>query len=232
MSSSDFSRRLLAIQYGARLPPRSPRFRWPGNAALLAIQSHLANDLFADSHPPSTKYQRAFLKELTARLQDAVDEAAVSLAGQGVEDTELPEVDSYLLEQYAELMTDTPASMDAAPEPEYVTYLWPRSAADPNTPMDQVVLREEGSAISRGTTGLKTWEASLRLASHLLANQADLLTKPGSRVLELGSGAGLLGAVCATRQATSGGNECRTWMTDVPGQVLERIEETLHLSEC
>lgn len=92
---------------------------------------------------------------------------------------------------------------------------------------------------------------SLRLAAHLLADP-KLITAERTRILELGSGAGLLGCVCAKLQQ-SGSSQARgqlvdtdvksarerggqdshpqIWMTDVPGQVLDRLEETLELSE-
>ncbi|KAN0064787.1 hypothetical protein ACQY0O_001844 [Thecaphora frezii] len=298
-----FYRLLLLIQYQARLPPRSPRFRWPSAPALLAIQPYLFRDLFhshpipvlsssSSPHPPNlpnlapsfpparNKYERLFLKELTARLQDAVDAASNLLQNSGVDETEYPEVDGDLLERYAELMSYAPGGFGAPstravtgdgassmmpPEWQYVSYLWNTTdrlskglaAADavssrPSTPPAQdpdrsellcgyasVMVREEGSAISKGTTGFKTWEACLRLACFLLA-RPELVVHDGCRVLELGSGAGLLGAVCAVeqaraiaagqREASASASRPRTWLTDMPGQVLERLSETMQLN--
>ncbi|EPQ30403.1 uncharacterized protein PFL1_01929 [Pseudozyma flocculosa PF-1] len=289
-----FARRLLLVQYNARLPPRSTRFRWPDARTLLAIQPHLYSDLLdpassssppvpSPQQPPSAsssllvhpktktyratqKYEKTFLRELTSRLQDAVDQESARLkAAGGVDETEYPEVDAALLERYAELMAcgsiagTQPATRDGAssmlpPECEHVTYLWqtpsrslPFGDHDICQGEDRsallrgfaaVTVREEGSAISKGTTGLKTWEACLRLANYLLVHP-ELIAGPDRRVLELGSGAGLLGTVCAIEQKLKSRpddspSSCRptgqTWLTDVPGQVLDRLTETMEMN--
>ena len=93
----------------------------------------------------------------------------------------------------------------------------------------KVTIREEGSAISKGTTGLRTWEAGLRLAGHLIS-APSVITRPGTRILELGSGAGFVGTVCATQQAMSAQGDVHTFLTDMPGQVVARIRDTLHVN--
>lgn len=82
-----------------------------------------------------------------------------------------------------------------------------------------------------GTTGLRTWQASVRLANHLLAHP-ELVRHKG--VLELGSGAGMLSALSGKLQAvgnistTAAG---KTTATDRDGAVLERLKANLAASE-
>jgi hypothetical protein len=71
-----------------------------------------------------------------------------------------------------------------------------------------VTLAEEQKTISHGTTGLRTWGASLRLAELVLDRPADVFPSPPSPqgptmtttfdVLELGAGVGFLGLFLAT----------------------------------
>lgn len=90
-----------------------------------------------------------------------------------------------------------------------------------------MIIEESGSFVSGGTTGLQTWEASLRLGEHLLAEASELLS-PSSRVLELGSGVGFLAALCAKILPADGS---RVTATDVASSVLERLQETRDRSE-
>lgn len=85
---------------------------------------------------------------------------------------------------------------------------------------------EENTTIARGTTGLKTWEASLRLAAHLFACP-DILE--GANILELGCGTGFLGLVAANITQSPLGS---TVLTDLDGQVLERARHTIAMSKC
>lgn len=67
--------------------------------------------------------------------------------------------------------------------------------------------------------------SSLRLAAHILSKR-ELITQPGLRVLELGSGSGLLGTMLA-KEAT----DARVHLTDLEGVVLDRLSETIEESE-
>lgn len=68
------ARQQLLLQAGAVVPPRSPAFRWPPHAALLAAQEHLVHDLGLDQ-PEGQAYARALAKALIGRLEEAVREA-------------------------------------------------------------------------------------------------------------------------------------------------------------
>ena len=81
-------------------------------------------------------------------------------------------------------------------------------------------IKEDTASISQGTTGLKTWQASLALVEYLVEHP-DLIR--GKRVLELGSGCGLLGLSCYRLGA-------RVTLTDYPDLVLDRIIENARLN--
>lgn len=245
-STLQHARRVLLIQYEARIPPRSNSFLWPSHAVLLRIQTHLDHDLFQNAKFDATaRYRTVFLRELCARLDAAVQAECAVLRIQGVDEIEYPEVDSTLLERYVEVMTGGSAGVasitpGAAPETEFTTHCWPWSGAassdsschdaeDLLRDYANVTIREEGSAISKGTTGLRTWEAGLRLAGHLIS-EPSMMASPGTRILELGSGAGFVGTVCATQQLLSSQADVHTYLTDMPGQVVARIRDTLHVN--
>jgi len=86
---------------------------------------------------------------------------------------------------------------------------------------------ESRTTIELGTTGLKTWRASLVLAEYLAQNP-DLIRNKS--VLELGSGVGFLGIVLATLQVSAKNPVGRIVLTDVNPHVLARCEDNLALS--
>lgn len=245
-STLQHARRVILIQYEARILPRSTSFVWPSHSILLRIQGDLDRDLFQHCElEASRRYRKLFLRELCARLDAAVQAECAVLRTQGIEEIEYPEVDAALLERYVDEMassssSDVVSTSGSAPDIEFTTHYWPRlinkstiaAEATGNELLRgfaKVTIREEGSAISKGTTGLRTWEAGLRLAGHLVS-EPDVLTAPGTRILELGSGAGFVGSVCATQQTLSQSAKVHTYMTDMPGQVVARIWDTLRLN--
>ncbi|KAL9940031.1 hypothetical protein V8E36_000736 [Tilletia maclaganii] len=254
------TRRNLVIQYAARLPPRrSSCFQWPAAEILLECQPHLDDDLFTPSNraaPASAQYQRNFLKHLIERLQDALAQAQDSGGNDPEDDLEL---DDRLMERYAALLSSGGGESASGPPPSStIQYFYPsptttgiKHDADISTDLlhglNSITLNESGSMISHGTTGLKTWEASLSLASHILASASQdpddpeslwhAIVRPGSRVLELGSGVGMLGVLCAQLQAEyadadhassspSQSAHAEVFMTDVSGQVLDALSLT------
>ena len=74
-----------------------------------------------------------------------------------------------------------------------------------------------------------TWEASLRLAAHVVASP-HVWQKSDACILELGSGAGFLGLVCARLFDTLPHTDAKLYLTDLEGQVLDRLRETAQLS--
>jgi len=232
------AQRQLYIQYQARLSPRSSLFQWPQNFGLLAAQVGLDTVLFGgkEMYPSNDEYDRLFLKQLVKRIEQAIeactDEQAASL------DTDKQDltVDDAILERYMRLvsMPETPSIMGTrVPSPLYVHHYFPISTAknhhDILGPCESVTFRQEGTAISQGTTGLTTWEASLRLAAHVVASPY-LWERSDACILELGSGAGFLGLVCARLFDTLPHTGAQLYLTDLEGQVLDRLHETAQLS--
>lgn len=231
----------LYIQYNARLPPRSPAFQWPSGPVLLAAQFGLDAILFGqNSTPKSTiEYDRAFLKHLVKHVDEAIEACSEEQAAFLDTTKEDLTVDDALLERYMTLMSlpETASSVHGTHIPcaLHVVHFFPIDDALALHPVlgrcESVVLRQEGAAISQGTTGLTTWEASLRLAAHLTA-QFSQICHPQARILELGSGTGFLGLVCSRLFHTRSGprTDFPLVLTDVEGQVLSRLQETVNLS--
>jgi protein-lysine N-methyltransferase EEF2KMT len=104
-----------------------------------------------------------------------------------------------LVTALAELLSvPLPSELTAAQQKCYVTYHLSLlgSGSDPSGEKDpHITLLESRFLVSAsGTTGLRTWEASLHLGQFLCANPA--VTR-GRRVLELGAGTGYLSILCA-----------------------------------
>lgn len=100
------------------------------------------------------------------------------------------------------LASPLPSEADAAQQKSYVTYSLPlldktpeAAPAPASAGPSQITLFESRNLISAaGTTGLRTWEASLHLGQYLCSN-ASLVR--GKGVLELGAGTGYLSVLCA-----------------------------------
>ncbi|KAJ3313032.1 Protein fam86a [Boothiomyces sp. JEL0838] len=82
---------------------------------------------------------------------------------------------------------------------------------------DKIYLKENSAFISQGTTGLCTWSASLYLLEYLLTIDVS-----GKDILELGSGAGLLGIALARKN--------NVLLTDVSPLVIERLNENIAMN--
>ncbi|PKI85423.1 hypothetical protein MVES_000695 [Malassezia vespertilionis] len=115
---------------------------------------------------PSEEYDRAFLKQLVARSERALadcgeeDESVIRVQQQDWA------VEEGILQRYVELIS-IPTERDtvvgvSAPRSIFKRQYFPVEAGNSHSLLgvcDSVVLREEGVAISQGTTGLKTWYA-------------------------------------------------------------------------
>lgn len=87
-----------------------------------------------------------------------------------------------------------PSASAAAQQKHYVTYTAPTT--DPY-PISVTLLEAPALLASSGTTGFRTWEASLYLASFFVSAEGKRYIK-GRNVLELGAGTGFLSILCAT----------------------------------
>ncbi|RKO83868.1 putative methyltransferase-domain-containing protein [Blyttiomyces helicus] len=84
-----------------------------------------------------------------------------------------------------------------------------------------ITIREDQLLTSGGTTGLHTWNASLRFAEFLSSNPTIIANRS---ILELGSGVGFLGLACSLLGARS------VTMTDVDDDVIKRLTENVELN--
>ncbi|KAL0571983.1 hypothetical protein V5O48_009985 [Marasmius crinis-equi] len=122
------------------------------------------------------------------------------------------------------------------PTKSFITHLWklgsPEDGDDKEKEIDlslyqTTTLHESRTMIESGTTGLRTWGASLRLAEYLIVHPELIRNK---RILELGSGIGFLGIVVAILQQQLGGVS-PLWLTDVNEEVLSQCRQNVSL-EC
>lgn len=223
------ARRKLYLQFSARLAPKHAGFFWPSSDILIRIQDDLIEDLkLGDYYQAGLSsgddaYLQIFLKELIARLEKYLE---------SIQNEEELEINGDLLATYAMLMATANSNQ---PGCRYVTHYLPGSNSLKPSILstnllpgwNMIRMEEEGTTISRGTTGLKTWEASLRLAGHLVANP-DLLkcssqdTSRKATILELGCGVGLLGVVARYISPP----DHNIIMTDLDGEVLDKARKT------
>ena len=92
----------------------------------------------------------------------------------------------------------------------------------------KVILRE----VYLCTTGGRLWQAALLLANHLLsdATNCDAVArchKPGSRLIEVGAGLGLVGLALASAVA---GRGCSVTLTDCEAEALENLRQEVLLN--
>lgn len=130
------------------------------------------------------------------------------------------------------------------PAPSYFTYFW---KATDNLKYESATLIESRTTIESGTTGLKTWRASLVLAQYLIMNPGtcDLIwylifvrlklsgnveLVRNKKILELGSGVGFLGIIAAALHMSEPEISASICLTDVNSEVLARCAGNLALA--
>lgn len=112
--------------------------------------------------------------------------------------------------------------MTAAQMRAYVTYTFP--SLRQNGREATVTLLENHSVIaSSGTTGLRTWEASLQLTEHLTSDGIESIQ--AKNVLELGAGTGLVSIVCSKYLGAK-----YVLSTDGNQDVVEALEDNAFLN--
>ncbi|KAG8691896.1 hypothetical protein FRC08_010067 [Ceratobasidium sp. 394] len=203
------------------------------------IITQLLQNPHLDTYPPAPEYQRRTWKSIVAALEE--------------NDVE---VDDAIYSYLVRLMSIPPRT--GPPAASYLTYLLPcPDLRDPATAVPPEVWRRppgvdtfsrdrrpitilaSRTTIERGTTGLHPWRASLDLAEWIFKNSHLVCS---GRVLELGSGVGLLGLTVATLQQLSRvslqADDARDhptvrasciFMTDVDDDVLARCAANLRL---
>ncbi|KAJ7665208.1 hypothetical protein DFH06DRAFT_309176 [Mycena polygramma] len=233
--------------YASLIPANKLRF--PSHLQTQVIHDFLVDHILLNAHfkkyPPSQDYQRTFWKwiipALEKKLGSDVGSSLSYLKTAGIHHSQSDmEIDSRIYEIYLELLNSS-APLGAVPgligqrppSQSYITHFW-RSGKNDVLPssvnLDEyqtTTLLESRTMIESGTTGLRTWIASLILAQHLNANPALV---HGKRILELGSGVGFLGSVVASLQLLADpsvpGMIC---MSDINESVLERCRDNTQL---
>ncbi|KAA1072992.1 hypothetical protein PGT21_034337 [Puccinia graminis f. sp. tritici] len=87
----------------------------------------------------------------------------------------------------------------------------------------RIDLHENKASISQGTTGLRSWGASVCLANYMILHP-DLLAD-STKVLELGSGTGLLGLLVHTLSPST-----HVYLSDSNPAVLARLQLNINLN--
>ncbi|KAJ3160513.1 Protein fam86a [Geranomyces variabilis] len=189
-------------------------------------------------YPPSAAYSRAFLKALLTAAQHDVEAEC--------EDLLLAYVDALSSASSNDELNINPYAHVTSSAATYVSYPLRGVAGASIGNGEWITLREATAKISQGTTGLVTWEAALRFAEYLVhqargrncesacernyENSCDTaalyprLDIRCKRVLELGSGPGLLGIVAARLGAAY------VCLTDFDARVLSALEENVAIN--
>ncbi|KAJ1983617.1 hypothetical protein H4R34_001165 [Dimargaris verticillata] len=159
------------------------------------------------SHPPASEYLRSFLKAYIGRIETR------------------PEVEIHeaLLNLYLELIAGGQSLLEPTQLPSYKTYTLDDAWCQVLGVTYAVTLQEEQMLVAKGTTGLRTWEASFRLTEYIIHHWADVIGTQA--VLELGSGTGLLGITCALLASP------QVTMTDFHPNVLALLTTNVQLSK-
>ena len=103
----------------------------------------------------------------------------------------------------------------------YVTYTDPFTSS-----ASQTVTTLESRAIlaSSGTTGLRTWEAALHLATYLCSDEGRILIR-GKSIIELGAGTGFLSILCVKHLGAN-----YVLATDGSSDVVDTLGSNIYLN--
>ncbi|KAK0198770.1 hypothetical protein F5146DRAFT_1219313 [Armillaria mellea] len=220
-------------QYAAIVP--ASRMQFPHTISKETLHEFLLQSIILDPHfskySPSKQYQKSFWKWVIQHLELDV------------------EIDMRILSILTE--TSAPTSLrgisaPAPPSPSYVTYYWrlevPPHSNRTSVPIEyfRTTLLESGTMIESGTTGFRTWLASLHLANYIISHP-DWVRD--ARVLELGSGIGFLGMIIGSVQMPAGSSADipqrgtlipMLHLTDVDSEVIARCISNIKLpcSKC
>ncbi|KAG9231420.1 putative methyltransferase-domain-containing protein [Amylocarpus encephaloides] len=164
------------------------------------------------TYPPPQRYQLRVLKELLKRIETSI------------QNWDEEELSDNLFETLSSLMSSNlPLEVHSAQQKAYVTYT---VASLPHKPQlsPTITLYEARNIISAsGTTGLRTWEATLHLGNYLVAN-SDLVD--GKSVMELGAGTGYVSILCAKHLGAS-----YALATDGSEEVVDSLHTNTYLND-
>lgn len=113
------------------------------------------------------------------------------------------------------------SEIDSAQQKSYVTYTAPIHGSDAPS---VTTLEARSTLASFGNTGVRTWEAALRLGTYLFSD-AGRQHVAGMNVIELGAGTGFLSILCAKHL------DARFVMaTDGSSDIVDELESSLILN--
>ena len=217
------------------------------------VQTLIYNTMFAELahvHMPPKHYQYRVLKRLISRLEHAIldPEEDVGFSLSRLYNSILfllpsrpvstllylaadltifhssQEISNDLATSLAHLLAQPPMSeIDSVQQKSYVTYTAPIALSNPEAPA--ITLLEARSVLaSSGNTGVRTWEAALRLGTYLCSEEGRKFIK-GKAVLELGAGTGLLSILCAKQLQAR-----YVLATDGSGEVVDVLRSNITLN--
>ncbi|KAH7886195.1 putative methyltransferase-domain-containing protein [Phlebopus sp. FC_14] len=212
--------------YSALAPTKSITI--PETLSFTKVHGFLLDKILLNRHlrdyPPSEQYQHKFWKWALGTLEYMS------------KDDEHSEIDERVYEHYVSLIQSV---RSGAPSDSYITYYWKPGKPQESKAgeIETITLLESRTTIEAGTTGLRTWRASVVLAQYLLEHPEYVSHKT---VLELGSGTGLIGILVASMQLRAHSfhsttnamqhERRRVFLTDVNSSVLARCRHNIHLS--
>ncbi|PGH16960.1 hypothetical protein AJ80_05028 [Polytolypa hystricis UAMH7299] len=146
------------------------------------IYQHMFNETNIWPLPP-TGYRIRILKMLLAKMEESMS------------DPDEDEISDDLMGYLGSLLSVPHESpLEQAQKLSYVSYTVPGRLGH-EVGASVITWENRGLILSSGTTGFRTWEAALHLATYLATPKGKSLIQ-GMDVIELGSGTGLLSLYC------------------------------------
>ncbi|KAE8144713.1 hypothetical protein BDV25DRAFT_166197 [Aspergillus avenaceus] len=174
----------LTAQYLQQLDPTHLTFPPPSTLIHPDAQSAIYNRMFNQSTAwplPPVSYRIRVLKALIPQIEE------------GITDPDEDELNSDLLEEWTNLISlPKPSQIQQAQQLTFIKYTAPTSPPAPTAEPKTVITSESrGLIYAAGTTGFRTWEASLHLGTYL-STPTGAAHVNGKRVIELGAGTGFV----------------------------------------
>ncbi|SGY76600.1 BQ5605_C005g03502 [Microbotryum silenes-dioicae] len=223
----------LTRHYQAKSPTTStliPASQFPTDRQLSAetTQQQLVQLLIDEQneHNPNQEagvWEKVFWKRIVESIEAGFADRRRDGEGEQVDDEKptTQEVHPSILE---EMVKHLSASSTSTPSSSSRRWCW-----GPLLHRDRwksVATHEDGRMISAGTTGLRTWKASIALSNHLIASPtlvSGAAVPP--TVVELGAGMGLVSLVAASLHPT-----IRVTSTDVNPDVLVQLDQNVRIN--
>ncbi|KAE8377448.1 putative methyltransferase-domain-containing protein [Aspergillus bertholletiae] len=178
----------LTAQYFQQLD--LPHLSLPNAATIVrpdiqcVIYEHMFNEAALWPLPP-VGYRTRVLKTIVSRIEE------------GITDPEEDELNSDLIETWTSLISlPKPSQIQQAQKLTYIKYTAPTTTTTAQDSQTVITSESRGLIYSSGTTGFRTWEASLHLGTYL-STSAGATHVTGKRVIELGAGTGFVSMYAA-----------------------------------